>query len=656
MEIQSHKSMKSYLICITLIWIFVISLIRIFATMFRNIKNIPRVIILIIDMFIVIASVVLAYLLRFNFAIPEVEMEAFPKVLGYIVLVRLISFLIGKTYVGIIKYTSTEDVVRIFLVVFSGSLLFVFTNLVTYYVITGLFFIPFSIIIIDFLSTVLILTAFRMVVKVAYMEMATPPGERSDIIIFGAGKAGLIAKRTLDKDVNINYRVVAFIDDKPGKVGKKMEGVNIYPSKRLAELLKKWPVAQLIISPQTMSQSRKQEVIETCLEHNTKVLNVPPVSQWINGELSFKQIRQVKIEDLLGRDVIQLDKEQVSKELAGRNVLITGASGSIGSEIVRQVAGYAINKLILLDQAESPLFYLELECAEKFGAKNIEIIVADICDEERMSHIFEAYKPHLVYHAAAYKHVPMMEANPSEAVRTNVYGTMILANLAVKSKVEKFIMISTDKAVKPTSVMGASKRIAEMYTQSMNSKNGTRFITTRFGNVLGSNGSVIPLFREQISKGGPVTVTHPEITRFFMTIPEACQLVLEAGAMGKGGEIFIFDMGQSIKIVDLAKKMIMLSGLSLGSDIQIKFTGLRPGEKLYEELLNDDENTLPTHHPQIMIAKEREFDLETVTAQVNELISFDNSLDLLSIVKKMKAIAPEFISRNSVFEQLDIED
>jgi len=273
-----------------------------------------------------------------------------------------------------------------------------------------------------------------------------------------------------------------------------------------------------------------------------------------------------------------------------------------------------------------------------------------------MEQIFGEYQPHLVYHAAAYKHVPMMEANPSEAVRTNVYGTMQLANLAVKFKTEKFIMISTDKAVKPTSVMGGSKRIAEMYTQSMNSKNGTRFITTRFGNVLGSNGSVIPLFREQISKGGPVTVTHPEITRYFMTIPEACKLVLEAGAMGKGGEIFIFDMGQSIKIVDLAKKMILLSGLTLGSDIQIKFTGLRPGEKLYEELLNDEENTLPTHHPQIMIAKEKEFDLETITAQVKELISFSNSLDGFSIVKKMKEIAPEFVSRNSVYEQLDSKD
>lgn len=624
--------------------------------MVLTIKNIPRLAILIIDMFIVLGSVVLAYLLRFNFSIPEVEMDAFPNVLGYIVVVRLISFLIGRTYVGIIKYTSTEDVIRIFITMVGGSMVFVLTNLITYFLINGTFLIPFSIIIIDFITTILILTAFRMIVKVAYLEMATPEGERSDIIIFGAGESGLLAKRALDKDPTVNYKVVAFIDDDGAKVGKKMEGVNIYNSSKLEEILQRWPYAQMIISPQKMAQARKQNIIETCLENDIKVLNVPPISQWINGELSFNQIRKVKIEDLLGRDAIQLDSEKLSKNLAGAVVMVTGASGSIGSEIARQVAGYSIKKLVLVDQAESPLFYLELECIEKFGSKDIDIVVADICNEQRMEDLFKAYRPELVYHAAAYKHVPMMEANPFEAIQTNVRGTLILARLAKKYGVGKFIMISTDKAVKPTSVMGASKRIAEMYTQALNAGNGTRYITTRFGNVLGSNGSVIPLFREQISKGGPVTVTHPEITRYFMTIPEACQLVLEAGTMGNGGEIFIFDMGQSIKIVDLAKKMISLSGLRLGSDIQIRFTGLRPGEKLYEELLNDDENTLPTHHPQIMIAKEKVHDLDTVPVIVEELLLMSDSLDGLAIVKKMKEIVPEFISRNSVYEQLDAKE
>lgn len=624
--------------------------------MVLTIKNIPRLAILIIDMFIVLGSVVLAYLLRFNFSIPEVEMDAFPNVLGYIVVVRLISFLIGRTYVGIIKYTSTEDVIRIFITVVGGSVVFVLTNLITYFLINGTFLIPFSIIIIDFITTILILTAFRMIVKVAYLEMATPEGERSDIIIFGAGESGLIAKRALDKDPTVNYKVVAFIDDDGAKVGKKMEGVNIYNSSKLNEILQRWPYAQMIISPQKMAKARKQNIIETCLENDIKVLNVPPISQWINGELSFNQIRKVKIEDLLGRDAIQLDSEKLSKNLAGAVVMVTGASGSIGSEIARQVAGYSIKKLVLVDQAESPLFYLELECIEKFGSKDIDIVVADICNVQRMEDLFKAYRPDLVYHAAAYKHVPMMEANPSEAIHTNVRGTLVLARLAKKYGVGKFIMVSTDKAVKPTSVMGASKRIAEMYTQALNAGNGTRYITTRFGNVLGSNGSVIPLFREQISKGGPVTVTHPEITRYFMTIPEACQLVLEAGTMGNGGEIFIFDMGQSIKIVDLAKKMISLSGLRLGSDIQIRFTGLRPGEKLYEELLNDGENTLPTHHPQIMIAKEKVHDLDTVSAMVEDLLSISDSLDGLAIVKKMKEIVPEFISRNSVYEQLDAKE
>jgi FlaA1/EpsC-like NDP-sugar epimerase len=380
---------------------------------------------------------------------------------------------------------------------------------------------------------------------------------------------------------------------------------------------------------------------------------VPPVSSWINGELSYNQIKKIRIEDLLEREEIRLDDEGIRQELNGKIIMITGASGSIGSELVRQMMKYNPGKLILIDQAESALFDLEVELTARFDFRNFEIAVADICNEVRMEHAFRLFKPQLVYHAAAYKHVPMMENNPSEALFTNIKGTKILADLAVKSGVSKFIMISTDKAVNPTNVMGASKRIAEIYVQSLNRLKSTHFITTRFGNVLGSNGSAVTLFSRQIEQGGPVTVTHPDVIRYFMTIPEACRLVLEAAMMGKGGEIFLFDMGKPVKIVDLAKKMIRLSGLDIDKDIEIKFTGLRPGEKLYEELLNDAENSLPTHHPQIMIGKVREYDRDYVNREVDELISLFDNQDNLAIVKKMKEIVPEFKSRNSTYEELD---
>ena len=617
-------------------------------------KNTPRWIVFTLDMAICTFSLVLALLLRFNFSVPENELDLFMRALPWLLAVRATSFFLAKTYQGIIRYTSSKDAQRIFIVVTLGSCAFALINLGTFFLSKEPFFlIPYSIIIIDFLATTFIMISTRLMVKALYFELKNPNRDKRSVIIFGAGESGIITKRTLDRDAGTKYKVLAFIDDAPGKAGKKLEGVTIYPFEKLEELLKNNNVAHVVISVQSLNPKRKQDIVDLCLDYNSKVLNVPPVSTWINGELSFKQIKKIRIEDLLERDPIKLNEENIRKQISGKSVLITGAAGSIGSEMVRQIMRFNPGKLILLDQAESPLYDTEMELNDKHQFRNFEVVIGDIRNSERMENLFRTFRPQLVYHAAAYKHVPMMENNPSEAVRTNVLGTKVIADLSVKYNVEKFVMVSTDKAVNPTNVMGASKRIAEIYTQSLSTTSSTRFVTTRFGNVLGSNGSVIPRFKQQIESGGPITITHPEITRYFMTIPEACQLVLEAGAMGKGGEIFIFDMGQSVKIVDLAKKMIQLSGLTLGKDIQIVYTGLRPGEKLYEELLNDSENTVPTHHSQIMIARVDECDFATISNNISGLISLFDKQDNKAIVSKMKEIVPEFKSNNSIYEELD---
>ena len=617
-------------------------------------RNMPRWIIFLIDMSICLFSLVLAYLVRFNFSIPRVEIHAFPLVFSLVLGIRAISFYFSKTYQGIVKYTSSKDAQRIFIIITIGSILYVLINCIFYYFINHKFPIPFSIVIIDYMATTFLMISLRVMFKALYLELTNPTREKRSVIIFGAGESGIITKRTLDRDAGTKYKVLGFIDDDAKKQGKKLEGVTIYNISRLDELLKDNDVSNLIISIQNLSPSKKQQIVDICLSHDTKVLNIPPVTNWINGELSFKQIKKIQIEELLEREPIQLDEEDIKKILSGKVILITGAAGSIGSEIVRQVIRFGPKKIILLDQAESPLYEMEMELFDKYKQQSYEIVMGDIRNKERMENVFKTFQPQIVFHSAAYKHVPMMENNPSESIFTNVFGSKNLADLSVQNKVEKFVMISTDKAVNPTNVMGASKRIAEIYTQSLGKNSATKFITTRFGNVLGSNGSVIPRFRQQIENGGPITITDPEITRFFMTIPEACQLVLEAGAMGKGGEIFIFDMGKSVKIVDLAKKMIKLSGLTLDKDISIIYTGLRPGEKLFEELLADQENTLPTHHKQIMIAKVKEYDFDAVSNTINELITLFDKQDNKSIVRKMKDLVPEFKSNNSVYEELDI--
>lgn len=615
-------------------------------------RNTPRGIIWLIDLLIVLGSILLSYLLRFNFDIPASEVRPFPVLIPWMLAVRGASFLISRTHAGLIRYTGTADAQRVLATLLAGSLIFGITNMVTWFTMKW-FMIPTTIIMLEFLITSMAMIFFRMSVKVAWLEFQNPERRRADVIIYGAGEEGLNAKHVLDRDAGTRYKVVAFLDDDRSKHRKKLEGVDIFDPSKLESLLKEQTVSQLIIAFHPVNPARRQELVDLCLGYNTAVLAVPPAIQWVNGQLSFSQIRQVRIEDLLERDVIELDLDDISRYLKDKKVLITGAAGSIGSEIVRQVARFGPSRMVLVDMAETPLHSLELECSSSFGGTSTEFILGNICNHAKMRTVFRDYSPEIVFHAAAYKHVPVQEAHPAEAVITNVYGTRVIADLALETGAEKFIMISTDKAVNPTSVMGASKRIAEIYVQSLNGRKSTHFITTRFGNVLGSSGSVIPLFRQQIEKGGPVTVTHEEVTRFFMTIPEACRLVLEAGAIGKGGEIFIFDMGKPVRIYDLAKKMIRLSGLEPGKDIRIEFTGLRPGEKLYEELLNLQENTLPTHHPLIMIARVREQDPAQVRTEIDELVSLALDSDATSVVKKMKEIVPEYKSRNSVYESLD---
>lgn len=617
--------------------------------------NLPRWSILCIDLFICAFSLTLAFFLRFNFAsIPPHELKTFPIAYSLVLTVRLFSFLATKTFKGVVRYTGARDSLRILGAIIAGSVLLFIINIITRFTL-GQYYIPLSVVVIDALCTMFIMISSRLAVKAIYFENKNPEREKINVLIYGAGESGILTKRTLDRDAAVKYRVVGFIDDDLKKKGRSLEGAFIFPPEKLDDLIRENKIETVVISILNISAARKNEIIETCLAHNVKVLSVPPVSKWINGELSFNQLKTVAIEQLLERDPIKLDVSLIEQQLKGKTVLVTGAAGSIGSELARQIMRFKPGKIILLDNAESPLFELEMELADKYPPSQFEVVMGDVRNAERMQNVFKTFIPQVVYHAAAYKHVPMMENNPSESILTNVLGTKVMADLAAQHEIEKFVLISTDKAVNPTNVMGASKRIAEIYSQSLGKTSKTKFITTRFGNVLGSNGSVIPRFKKQIEQGGPITVTHPDITRYFMTIAEACQLVLEAGCMGKGGEIFVFDMGKQVKIADLARKMIKLSGLTEGRDIQVVFTGLRPGEKLYEELLADAENTLPTHHPQILIGKVKEYSFEEVNDKIEKLITLFDGQNNLEIVSRMKELVPEFKSNNSVYEKLDLK-
>jgi FlaA1/EpsC-like NDP-sugar epimerase len=617
-------------------------------------RSVPRWTILLIDLGLCGVALVAAYQLRFNFQVPRTEVDLLLPVLPWFFGVRLVSFVLAGTHRGMVRYTSTDDAKRLFLTVMGGSLAFVALNLVRYKLLTGVYFLPFSVIIIDFMATAILLIASRILVKLLYLRAQGSGKDTIRVVIHGAGEAGIITKRTLEREGSARYKVEAFVDDDPRKTGKRLEGALISPTADLPRMLANGNVDQVIIAILNPDPEHRRQVVDACMAAHVRVLSIPPVNDWINGQLSSGQIREVRIEDLLGRPVIRLDDALVKERFAGRRVLVTGAAGSIGSEIVRQLFGLGAASVVMLDMAESALYDLEMELLNR-GLKGFVPRIGDVRDEAAMELLFEQERPEVVFHAAAYKHVPLMEAQPHQAVHTNVGGTRTVATLAMKHGVKQFVLISTDKAVNPTSVMGASKRAAEILVQELAARPdaaGIRFVTTRFGNVLGSNGSVIPLFRRQIAEGGPVTVTHPEVTRFFMTIPEACRLVLEAATMGKGGEIYVFDMGQPVRIADLADRMIRLSGKEPGRDIEVKFTGLRPGEKLFEELLNIQENTQPTHHPRILIGKVRSQDAHAGAA-IQELVKVARQGDDAASVHALKRLIPEYRSQNSVYATFD---
>ena len=619
-------------------------------------KVLPIWTILLIDVLIIVVSSLLAYALRYDFRSIFLESSTIDKTIVWTVIVNLVFFRVFRTYSNVLRFSSFIDIMRIFVsLTVSYALLMISSVLLASYLDIRLA--PVSVLFMAYIISFAIMSCSRIVVKMFYELLNFDGSHSANVFIYGAKEAGVNIAKALRVNLRNHYRLRGFIADEPELINKVMMGVKVFPNdESLIDVLNDRDAHTIIISPAKMEELKKSDMADRLLAHNIKLMTAPPLSEWSGQTLNRTQLKEIQIEDLLQRDPIEIDIHKVASHLEGKRVMITGAAGSIGSEIMRQVASFNPYKLILVDQAETPLHDIRLELQDRWRDIDAETIIADISNATRMEDIFKEYQPQYIFHAAAYKHVPMMEDNVSESIQINVFGTRTLADLAVKYGAEKFVMISTDKAVNPTNVMGCSKRICEIYVQSLAKKlqekggHVTQFITTRFGNVLGSNGSVIPRFRDQIQRGGPVTVTHPEIIRYFMTIPEACRLVLEAGSMGNGGEIYIFDMGKPVKIVDLAKRMISLSGRT---DVKIEFTGLRHGEKLYEELLNVKELTKPTYHEKIMIATVREYDYDEVKQRIQKLIEVSYTYDQMQIVAAMKDIVPEFISKNSCFEALD---
>jgi len=579
-----------------------------------------------------------------------------------VLLSQVLFFWLFHTYSGILRYSGFVDAAKLLLSISANVVLLFAVNFVIYLYSGKIMFFYSGLVIFGFISFFL-LFSLRLVVKNSFDFFLSNSGTITPVAIFGTQPDAIGIAKMIRSNQHIKYNLVGFIDDDKNMEHHIIMGAKVYSlgsDKLQRKVLRK--IKAVIISHEKLRGIDTEKDLEIFLNNNISILTVPPVSIWQNDMPSVREIKSMQIEELLERPQINISTENIARQLKSKIVLISGAVGSIGSEIVRQITNYSPRLIVLLDQAESPMHEFSLELQEKFPDQDFSIVLGDVRNRERMEYIMDLYRPDFIYHAAAYKHVPLMEDNPVESIQVNVKGTKNMADLAVKYGVERFVMISTDKAVNPTNVMGASKRIAEIYVQSLskkinaNGKSSTKFITTRFGNVLGSNGSVIPHFKKQIESKGPVTVTHPEITRYFMTIPEACTLVLEAGAMGSGGEIYIFDMGNPVKIVDLARKMIRLAGYTPEKDIKIVYTGLRPGEKLYEELLNKKETTIETHNPKIMIAKVQEYDFDAVSAEIDELIRYSYLCKNFLTVAKMKKIVPEFLSKNSKYERLDLEN
>lgn len=622
----------------------------------KTVQTFPRRFIFFIDLMLTTISYVLINYLFLIFQGRNNLKDTLYE-LPFIVIVYAILFFIYKPYKSLIRNTSVADAFILVKVCIWGGIIIAILNFLNRQF--GAILYPsivinfsYSAIVLHSLINLTLLFYMRLVYKEIYSRFERLSYPKKRAVIYGAGKSGILTYQVLSQDPSI--QIVQFVDDDPKKQSIKIFGLNVFSSHILTRgFIHYRKIDEIYLSIQNISRKDLFE-LTNALQNLPVVLKIiPPIEKWVNGKLTSKAYKELKIEDLLGREHITLIDESVNMEIKGKVVLVTGAAGSIGSEISRQLSTKDISLLILLDKAESPLYDLQQELIE-YNHK-IKYVVGDVCNKDRIHSLFSEYHPQVVFHAAAYKHVPFMEEFPREAIHTNVIGTKNVADVSVLFQVEKFVMISTDKAVNPTNVMGATKRIAEIYVNYLNKTTSTKFIVTRFGNVLGSNGSVIPLFKKQIEKGGPLTVTHPDITRYFMTIPEACQLVLEAGAMGKGGEVFVFDMGESVKIMDLAKKMIALSGYNYPSEIDIEISGLRPGEKIFEELLTTDELTLPTHHKKIMIALINTSNIEVQEKYISVLCNkcMSSAIDAHELVEIMKTIVPEFKSQNSVYSILD---